>query len=142
MVLFVCRGNVGRSQMAEALFNTLSKGKDVAISAGTRVVREGSNKEGQKLKYKSGAEEAIVALQEIGIDASENVRNQLTPEMLAEADKVIVMAQPETIPEYLAKSNKAIYWNVPDPHGQSLEFTRKVRNQLQDLVGELIKELV
>lgn len=35
-VLFVCVHNSGRSQMAEAFFNQLAKGKTVAMSAGTR----------------------------------------------------------------------------------------------------------
>ncbi|MCL5101750.1 MAG: hypothetical protein M1544_00105 [Candidatus Marsarchaeota archaeon] len=33
-VLFVCKANVGRSQMAEAIFNKLAKGMAVATSAG------------------------------------------------------------------------------------------------------------
>jgi arsenate reductase len=36
MVLFVCLGNAGRSQMAEAFFNQAAGGKARAISAGTR----------------------------------------------------------------------------------------------------------
>ena len=43
-ILFVCKGNVGRSQMATALFNKMSKIK--ASSAGTNVKED----EGQKIK--------------------------------------------------------------------------------------------
>ena len=35
-VLFVCVHNAGRSQMAEAFFNQIAKGKAVATSAGTQ----------------------------------------------------------------------------------------------------------
>jgi hypothetical protein len=34
-ILFVCIGNSGHSQMAEALFNNLAKGKATVLSAGT-----------------------------------------------------------------------------------------------------------
>ena len=34
-ILFVCVHNSGRSQMAEAFFNSLAEGKAKAISAGT-----------------------------------------------------------------------------------------------------------
>ena len=33
-VLFICKANVGRSQMAEAIFNNFTMGKASAISAG------------------------------------------------------------------------------------------------------------
>jgi protein-tyrosine-phosphatase len=36
VVLFVCGHNSGRSQMAEAFFNRLAKGKGKAKSAGTQ----------------------------------------------------------------------------------------------------------
>ncbi len=48
-ILFVCKANNGRSQLAEAIFNKLVEGKHQATSAGTKVVREDSNKEGQKI---------------------------------------------------------------------------------------------
>jgi protein-tyrosine-phosphatase len=35
-VLFICVHNAGRSQMAEAFFNSLSKGRYKALSAGSR----------------------------------------------------------------------------------------------------------
>ncbi|MBM3150312.1 MAG: arsenate reductase ArsC, partial [Chloroflexi bacterium] len=34
-MLFICVGNAGRSQMAEAFFNHLARGKVQATSAGT-----------------------------------------------------------------------------------------------------------
>ena len=40
IVLFVCAGNSGRSQMAEAIFNNLVQGKAKAISAGINPANE------------------------------------------------------------------------------------------------------
>ena len=42
-VLFVCNGNVGRSQAAEAYFNRLSK-KNTAISAGINTEKYGNRR--------------------------------------------------------------------------------------------------
>ena len=136
-ILFICKGNMARSQMAEAIFNNLTKGKHTAISAGTKVTTEEKDREGHKVS----AEIIIAVMKEIGIDISTQIRNQLTPEILAEADKAIVMAQLWSIPEYLTQSTKTIYWEVPDPAQQSMEFAREVRNQLQTMVSNLVKEL-
>ena len=136
-ILFVCRRNHGRSQMAEGIFNKLAEGKHQATSVGTQVIRADANREGQKISDT----QIIAVMKEIEVDVSENIRNQLTPEMLEKVDKVIVMAQPESIPEYLKQSTKAIFWEIPDTYHVPLEFVRNVRNQLQVLIGDLIKTL-
>ena len=111
-IVFVCKANHGRSQLAEALFNNLAKGKHTAISAGTKVIREDVNKEGQTISDPN----IIAVMKEMGIDVSKNVRNQFTPEMLNIADKVIVMSEPENTPSFLSQSNKAVFWAVPDTY--------------------------
>ena len=136
-IVFVCKANHGRSQLAEALFNNLSKGKHTAISAGTKIIREGVNREGQAILDPN----VITVMKEVGIDVSENVRNQFTPEMLKEADKVVVMAEPENTPLYLSESEKAIFWNVPDTYNQNVEFVRSVRDKIKILVSDLIAKL-
>lgn len=138
-ILFVCRGNVGRSQIAEGIFNNLCKGKHTATSAGTVVVQDGADMEGQKVKDRDM--QIVVVMQEIGIDISQNVRNQLKPEYIQEADKAIVMAEIETIPDYLKESEKAIFWEVADIKDQSLEFARNVRNKIELMVSDFVKTL-
>lgn len=141
-ILFICRANVGRSQMAEAIFNKLAEGRHTATSAGTLCVNsEGKSREGIMLKDIPGAEKVIDVLKEIDIDATHNVCNQLTPEMLDAADKAVVMAENETIPDWLSKSEKFIYWDVADPKKQSVEFTRNTRDQIRGLVEGLIETL-
>jgi protein-tyrosine-phosphatase len=131
-VLFICRGNVGRSQMAEVIFNKMMDGKNVSTSAGTKVFnKEGESRDGRLLKETLGAENVILSLAQIGIDASDNKRTQLTPEILEDCDKAIVMAEPETVPDYLKNSDKTIYWDVQDPKGMDLEDTSKIRNQIE-----------
>ena len=132
-ILFICRGNHARSQMAEAIFNNLSKGKDGATSAGTIVKKD---------RHRVTDPFITEIMKEIDIDISEKIRNQLTPEIVEESDRIIVMAQPESIPEYLKDNKKAIYWEVPDPHLQSIEFARGVRKKIQLKVNEFIETLI
>jgi len=136
-IVFVCKANHGRSQLAEALFNNLTKGKHTAISAGTKVIREDANREGQIISDPN----IITVMKEEDIDVSQNVRNQFTPEMLKEADKVVVMSEPENTPTFLSQSEKAIFWNVSDTYNQNLEFVREVRDKLKVLVSNLIENL-
>ncbi len=49
-VLFICRANVGRSQMAEAIFNKFSEG-NLAVSAGLNPPKEWEGKLLSKTKY-------------------------------------------------------------------------------------------
>ena len=77
-VLFVCVGNSGRSQMAEAFFNQLANGKARAISAGT--------------KPAANVEPTVVkVMKEVGIDVSGNKPKPLTPEMIDQANLVVTM---------------------------------------------------
>ena len=68
-VLFVCVHNSGRSQMAEAFFDKLAKGRAKGLSAGTQPA-EAVNPV------------VIEAMQETGIDISRNKPKALTMEML------------------------------------------------------------
>ena len=127
--------------MAEAILNNLSEGKHKASSVGTYVIRgDDTTREGQKLKDHPDMN-VIAAMHEIGIDISENQRTQLTPEILEKADKAVVMAQPEFVPEYLSRSQKTIFWKVEDPYEKSLAFTRNVRDQIKNLVKDLLISL-
>jgi protein-tyrosine-phosphatase len=132
-ILFICRGNVGRSQMAEVLFNKLSKHK--ALSVGIKV----NENEGQKIKDVPLTNLVIGSMKEEGIDVSENIRKQLKPEMLNKFDKVIVMAQPEIIPEYLFNKNNVEFWDIKDPSGLNKKEHDKVVKKIKSLVKDLIK---
>ena len=128
-ILFVCKSNVGRSQMAEAFFSRLSKHK--SISAGTNVFE----KEGQPLH-----EFVVKCMAEEGYDLSKNKRKQITVEMTNKSDKIIVMAKLEELPSYL-DLKKVILWNVDDAKDMSYEFHCKIRGQIKNLVTELVTEI-
>ena len=127
--------------MAEAIFNNMMDGVLTSTSAGTLVEnKDGEDRDGYLLKDTKGAENVIASMAEIGIDVSNHMRTQLTPEMIDECDWAVVMAEPETIPDYLSKSEKAIMWEVEDPKGMNLEETSEIRDQIESLVDSLITE--
>lgn len=142
-VLFVCRGNVGRSQIAEAIFKRLTAEKHLVESAGTEARgSEGKDLDGMILKDRASSRYAIECLREIGIDISDNLIKRLTPEMVESSDKIIVMAKPDAVPAFLKDTEKIIYWDVNDPDGQTIETHRKIRVEIQKLVAELIEKSV
>lgn len=139
-ILFLCRGNVGRSQMAEAIFKQLNNNEHEVLSAGTKVISPttGESGHGQLLKDTIGAENVILVLKERGIDVSENMRTQLDPTLVAWADKIFCMAEEETIPDYLRQSPKVIYWKIIDPKGTALEAHKQIKDQIEGLVKDLL----
>jgi arsenate reductase len=138
-VLFVCRGNVGRSQMAEALFRQLTNGEHLAQSAGIEAMgSDGKDLDGMLLKDRKSSKHVIESMKEIGIDISNNFIKRLTLEMVEHADKIIVIVKPETIPEFLKGNDKVIYWNITDPDEQTLEFHKQTRDQIKKLVEEFV----
>ena len=78
IVLFVCVHNLGRSQMAEAFFNKMAKGRAQALSAGTQP----ADKVNQVV---------VEAMREVGIDISGSKPRALTMEMVEKAHKMITM---------------------------------------------------
>lgn len=140
-IVTICRANVGRSQVLAGLLEKMFPHHTI-ISAGTKVLSSttGMSMDATCLEDTSGSEKVIEVLKEEGIDWSGKVRTQLSPEMLNDVDLVIVMSEPEHIPEYLSKHPKMIYWEVADLKNTSLEFHREIREKLKKLV-ENNKEL-
>ena len=133
-ILFICRGNVGRSQMAEALFTKYTGLK--AFSAGTRVF-ENKN---QEIRELSLAEPIIRFMKKEGLDVRKNLRTQLTPKMINQFDKIIIMAEPETIPTYLSNKDNTEIWDIKDPKGMNDKDYEKIISQIKNKIKQLIKE--
>lgn len=133
-ILFICKGNVGRSQMAEAIWKKKFGDKDEVSSAGTQI----SGPEQPIGELMPGIQEVLDVMSEEGIDVSKAVRNQLTDKMVEGADKVIViMEEHEPLPEYLINSPKLTQWSLPDMKGKDLEFTKKVKDQIKKHIEKL-----
>lgn len=136
-VLFICRGNVGRSQFGEMLLKRL-RPDFLVSSAGTWVYKDGGgNQDGKKIgEYGDDFRNILTTMDEVGIDMRNNVRTQLTEEMLKSFDDVIVMAEPYSLPSYFKDYPNLEFWDVPDAKDQDLDFHRKVRDEINKRVEE------
>jgi len=126
IILFVCFGNSGRSQMAEAFFNKLSKDWR-AVSAGTN-----PDKEIHPL--------TLMVMREIGIDVSKQKPKKVALKMMEEADKIVVIGVgTDFIPEkYLYKVER---WEIEELYRRPIVKIREIRDQIREKVEELIREL-
>lgn len=137
-VLFVCNANVSRSQVAEALYVKLSGCP--AESAGTRadevLVRTGVSSR----MLKETPSRAMAYMKAEGVDISENLRTQLTAEMVDRADKVVVMADVDSWPPYLRDNPKVVHWELTDPIGLDEEAARNIFDEIKRRVTELVRQ--
>ena len=135
-VLFVCRYNAVRSQIAEAIFNSISK-RNRAYSAGVNVRSAGT--EGMPVP------EETAALMK-GYDLSKAKRKQLTSEMAESMDRIIVLIPKEEqniLPDYIKNSTETIYWpmeHIGVAQREQEEQSSRVRH-IKDKVTALVKEI-
>lgn len=122
-VLFVCRHNTGRSQMAEAyLRHFLGDRVDVA-SAGT-IAADASD---------AGV---VAVMAEDGIDISAARPKLLDPLKVAHADRIITMGcDVEGVPRIDDD------WGLPDPKGQPVDRVREIRDQVKAKARKLADDL-
>lgn len=129
--LFVCQANVGRSQAAMELYR--QKGGQ-ADSAGTKV-----DTPGMTLAERPGAANIVQVMREDHhIDMIHNVRTQLTQPLASTYDSLVVMAEPETWPEWLKHDDRVTYWNILDTKGQDLATTRRVVNEIHKKLETIV----
>jgi arsenate reductase (thioredoxin) len=126
-VLFVCVHNAGRSQMAAGLVKLRSEGRIHVRSAGSDPASE--------------VNPAVVeAMQELGVDMSEEFPKPLTDEVVRAADAVITMGCGDACPIYPGKRYED--WELDDPADQDLEAVRRLRDEIDGRVQKLIAELL
>jgi len=125
-ILFICKGNSGRSQMAEAFFNSLSK-RGKAISAGTNPDKEIHPW-------------TIQLMREVGIDVTQQKPKLLTDKLIRKADKIIIMDSDslKNIPsENLSKLEN---WQIKKLLGEPIGRVREIRDEIKEKIEQLIKE--
>lgn len=132
-ILFLCRGNVGRSQMAEFLVHKLYANKYEAVSAGTKL----SGPEEPIGNLVPLTQAVIDVMLEEGLDISTAIRKQVTEDMVNNSDKVIAILEDEDLPQYLIDSPKLIRWFVLDPKNKDLIEPRRIKDEIKGLLAGL-----
>jgi arsenate reductase (thioredoxin) len=114
-VLFVCLGNAGRSQMAQALYERRGGS---ARSAGTMPARRVHPEVAQLMPELAG-----------------RVPHKLEQADAEWADLVVTMGCGDACPVIPGK--RYVDWDLQDPAGQDLETVRKIRDEIERRVAEL-----
>jgi arsenate reductase (thioredoxin) len=126
-IMFVCKKNSARSQMAEGFAKILGDGKIEVTSSGL---------EASQVRL-----EAIATMKEVGIDISHQTSNALSEFSPEDFDAVISLCGcgVNLPPEWLTRE---IFqdWQLDDPAEQP-EIFPKVRDQIKDRVTQLLEIL-
>ncbi len=126
-VLFVCVHNAGRSQMAAGFMEVLSEGKIQVLSAGS-APKDSINPV------------AVAAMAEKGIEIANRIPKVLTTESVQASDVVITMGCGDACPFFPGKRYED--WVLDDPAGKTIEEVRKIRDEIERRVRELLAELI
>lgn len=127
--LFVCSGNVGRSQMAEGYYNYYTSSQD-GFSAGTSHETPGLYPELPDVMCQLMAEE--------GIDISKQKVKTIDESFVAAADRIFVLCEKERCPNFLLSSGKVTYWEIKDPYQISVDEMREIRNKIRASVKSIL----
>ena len=126
-VLFVCVHNAGRSLMAAALLDHHAKGRVQVRSAGSAPAEQINPA-------------VVAAMAELGIDLSKEFPKPLTDESVRAADVVVTMGCGDACPIYPGKRYED--WELADPAGQPVEVVRRIRDDIDTRVQQLLGGLV
>ncbi len=112
--------------MAAGLLSDLAKGRVNVRSAGSDPA--------------DALNPAVVqAMDEVGIDISQEFPKPLTDESVRAADAVITMGCGDACPIYPGKRYED--WELEDPAGRDLDTVRRIRDEIRRRVETLLGEL-
>ncbi|NEP39056.1 MAG: arsenate reductase, glutathione/glutaredoxin type [Okeania sp. SIO2H7] len=124
-VMFVCKKNSCRSQMAEGFAKTLGKGKIDVTSSG--------------LEASEVNPTAVQVMSEIGIDISDQTSKPARDFNAEDYDTVISLCGcGVNLPEEWVVQEVFEDWQLDDPVGQPIETFRRVRDEIKERVKGLI----
>jgi arsenate reductase len=127
-VMFVCKKNSARSQMAEGFAKTLGKGQIEVTSSG--------------LEASQVRPEAIATMKEIGIDITDQTSKALSQFQAEDFDVVISLCGcGVNLPEEWLLRDIFEDWQLDDPAEQPEIFPR-VRDEIKEKVTQLIDSCV
>lgn len=123
LVLFVCRHNTGRSQMAEAYLRHFAGDRIEVVSAGT-------------IAADTPDAGVVAVMAEDGIDISAARPKLLTDDVVQRADRIITMGcDVQGLPRMDDD------WGLPDPKGQSRETVRSIRDAVKAKARQLAEQI-
>jgi arsenate reductase (thioredoxin) len=123
-VIFACVHNAGRSQMAAAFFTALADpAKAIALSAGTQP--------GERVHP-----EVVEVMREVGVDLSARRPQKLTDQLARGASLLVTMGCGDECP--YVPGLRRDDWPLEDPKGKPLDQVRRIRDQIHDLVAQLL----
>lgn len=144
-ILVVCTGNTCRSPMGEGILKYLSKKYNIAIEAKSAGIFA--------LDGDRASDNAILALNNIGIDISNHISKQLHEGMIEEADIVLTMTddQKNKINRRFSKSHKKVYSlnyyafgmkkDIQDPYGRSLKNYELARDEIFKAIEKIVQDI-
>lgn len=126
-VLFACRENACRSQMASAFAQFLAGDKLEVLNAGSEPA--------EKVNA-----EMVTVMHEKGIDMGFRSPSKIDDVISGNSpDLIVTMGCGEQCP--FVPGARMLDWDMPDPAGKSIEFMRNVRDDIEKRVQSLIKEV-
>jgi arsenate reductase len=126
-VLFVCVHNAGRSQMAAGFLRRLAGDRVEVRSAGS-------------LPADQINPVAVEAMNEVGIDITDQTPKLLTPQDSEASSVVITMGCGDVCPYFPGQVH--LDWELDDPAAQGIEAVRGIRDEIRTRVESLVAELI
>ncbi|MFB2917692.1 MULTISPECIES: arsenate reductase, glutathione/glutaredoxin type [Aerosakkonema] len=125
-VMFVCKKNSCRSQMAEGFARRLGQGKISVTSSG--------------LEASHVNQVAVKVMDEIGIDITSQTSKPLSDFQPQDYDIVISLCGcGVNLPEDWVMREVFEDWQLDDPDGQAIEVFRRVRDEVKERVAKLVE---
>jgi len=125
-IMFVCKKNSRRSQMAEGFTRILGEGKVAVASSG--------------LEASHVDPKTVEIMSEIGIDISNQKSKPLSDFKAEDYDAVISLCGcGVNLPEEWVIREVFQDWQLDDPEGQSIDTFRRVRDEVKEQVEKLLQ---
>ncbi len=127
-IMFVCKKNSCRSQMAEGFAKKLGEGKVEVTSSGLEASQVNPT--------------AIEVMSEIGIDISDQTSKPLSDFQAEDYDAVVSLCGcGVNLPNEWILREVFEDWQLDDPDGQPIDTFRRVRDEVKERVVKLVDKL-